>query len=168
VKAIIIGAGLLLAGTAHAQPAPVTPLQWTIMGSACTGAKECAIGLMGKFSTRDQCLAANQGKLQVITTLPDGRKYTKRCEILTDGPAMLSDVPAAPEPSPGQPQWTIFRHVCVKMSPTSGQCAVGLVGKFSTLAQCAATNQGKEEFQTTLPDGRLYGQYCQALLERPY
>lgn len=165
MRAIIFGVGLLLAGAAaHAQQ----PASWTIMASACSGEKDCAIGLFGQYQTRDQCIAANQGKLQVVATLPDGRRYTKRCELVTDGPAIVRDVPATPESPPGSPKWTIFRSLCVPMSPTSGQCAVGLVGKFSTSAQCVTANQGREEFEMSFPDGRKYSQYCQALLEKAY
>lgn len=62
------------------------------------------------------------------------------------------------------PRWTILHQVCWKLSPTAGQCAVGLQGVFATRAECIAANNGQLE-QKGEQNGMQVGYRCEMLLE---
>jgi hypothetical protein len=62
------------------------------------------------------------------------------------------------------PHWTILRQECWKLSPTAGQCAVGLFGRYDSRAQCIAANGGQLE-QKGMQEGRQQAQRCEMLLE---
>lgn len=87
MKAIIIGAGLFLAGAAHAQQqinAPPAPPKWTILSMKCFPG-QCAVRLLGQFASKEECMQSNSGRAHAEMPLPDGSKYIQRCEILLEG-----------------------------------------------------------------------------------
>lgn len=62
------------------------------------------------------------------------------------------------------PHWTILEQQCWKLSPTAGQCAVGLRGKFASRPECIAANGGQLQ-QNSVEQGRQVGKRCELLLE---
>lgn len=74
--------------------------------------------------------------------------------------AALAPLTAQAQP----PHWTILRQECWRLSPTAGQCAVGLYGRYDSRTQCIAANGGQLE-QKGMQGGRQQAQRCEMLLE---
>jgi hypothetical protein len=88
IVAALIACGAVLTGAAagHAQTVAARPPQWTQLREICWSisktAGQCAVGLYGRFPTRDGCVSANGGQLEEQTRLQDGHLLASRCEMM--------------------------------------------------------------------------------------
>jgi hypothetical protein len=82
MRKMILAASLIASVSAQAQPP-----QWTILRQECwklsATAGQCAVRLYGAFASRQQCIAANGGKLEQKGE-HDGKLQAQRCEILLE------------------------------------------------------------------------------------